>query len=276
MTKRTDIANLLGDCCILDSITHLKSDSERGVVIAASHCGAYSARYALRFEIAALVLHDAGVGKDQAGIAGLALLAEAGMPAAAVSHESARIGDGFDCAERGRVSHCTGKACELGVAVGMPVKDALLCLSDHPVVLPSSQAVGQEARQTVMNPGWSRPIVVTDSASLIGPHDKGAVAVTGSHGGLLGGRPGTAIKADVHAALFNDAGVGVDDAGLSRLPALDVRGIAAATVDAWSARIGDAASTYEDGVISHVNSTAARLGVRRGMTARVFVELVAR
>ena len=45
------------------------------------------------------------------------------------------------------------------------------------------------------------------------------------------------------AAVYNDADFGVDDAGISRLPALDARGIAGACVSAWSARIGDGQST---------------------------------
>ena len=43
--------------------------------------------------------------------------------------------------------------------------------------------------------------------------------------------PETALKYDVRCALYNDAGIGKDAAGTSRLPALDARGIAAATVE---------------------------------------------
>ena len=103
------------------------------------------------------------------------------------------------------------------------------------------------------------------------PEHRDAIVVTGSHGGLLGGRPETALKYDVRGALYNDAGIGKDEAGVSRLPALDARGIAAATVSAASARIGDARSTYEDGIVSRVNASAAALGLREGMTAREFV-----
>jgi hypothetical protein len=49
------------------------------------------------------------------------------------------------------------------------------------------------------------------------------------------------------------------------------RGIAAATVSAASARIGDARSTYEDGIVSRVNARAAALGLRDGISAREFV-----
>jgi hypothetical protein len=101
------------------------------------------------------------------------------------------------------------------------------------------------------------------------------IVVTGSHGGLLGGRPETAIRVDAFAAVYNDAGGGIDDAGFSRLPALDARAIAGATVDAFSARIGDARSTYADGTITRVNQTAARLGAAPGMACREFVALMA-
>ena len=54
------------------------------------------------------------------------------------------------------------------------------------------------------------------------------------------------------------------------------RNIASATVAAASARIGDARSTYEDGILSRVNSCAAALGVAPGISAREFVAIVRR
>jgi len=100
------------------------------------------------------------------------------------------------------------------------------------------------------------------------------VVVTGSHGGLLGGRADTALKIAALAALFNDAGIGIDEAGVTRLPALDARGIAAGTVAAASARIGDARSTYEDGILTRVNRCAADFGIGPGMSAREFVAII--
>jgi hypothetical protein len=73
---------------------------------------------------------------------------------------------------------------------------------------------------------------------------------------------------------FNDAGVGLDEAGIRRLPTLDERGIAAGTVSAQSAPIGDARAAYAEGVLSHVNRTAEQLGGRPGMALRDFVELL--
>jgi hypothetical protein len=77
-----------------------------------------------------------------------------------------------------------------------------------------------------------------------------------------------ALQVDGFAAVFNDAGVGIDDCGITRLPALEGRGIAGITVSSRSARIGDGRSTYEDGVISHVNPRAASLGAQPGIKVK--------
>ncbi len=110
-------------------------------------------------------------------------------------------------------------------------------------------------------------MILVDSASLVTAEDVGAIIITGSHGGLIGGDPQKALRVDGFAAIFNDAGIGKDDAGITRLPALDDRGIAAFTVAASSARIGDARSTLSDGLISRVNKTAEVLGAREGQHA---------
>jgi hypothetical protein len=110
--------------------------------------------------------------------------------------------------------------------------------------------------------------MLIDSAALADPaQDDGAVVVTGSHGGLVGGEPGMALRADGYAAAFNDAGIGIDEAGLGRLAPLDARGIAAITVAAMSARIGEARSTLA-GTISAANETARRRGAAIGAPAQ--------
>lgn len=102
------------------------------------------------------------------------------------------------------------------------------------------------------------------------------IVVTGSHGGLLRGNPQSALKIGARAAFFNDAGVGCDGAGISRLPELDRREIVAGTVSHWTARIGDARSSWETGVLSHVNRSAERVGAKPGMRLRELVEMIAR
>jgi len=115
--------------------------------------------------------------------------------------------------------------------------------------------------------GQGRPrLRVVDSITELGPADAGSVAVSGSHGGVSSAR--YAIAARPLLSVFNDAGVGLDEAGIAALGLMQDTGLAACTVGHQSARIGFAASTLEDGVVSHVNPLAASLGVRVGLRLR--------
>jgi hypothetical protein len=257
---------------VRDSVTELDATARGRVVLAPSHGGRYAASLAAGFGAAAVILSDAGIGRNRAGLAGLDLLDALGVPAAAVDVWTARIADGKDCLRRGLLSTVNARAGALGLGAGMAVADALALLAA--AALPPSPAppVLAEARRVIAEAGAGGVrVLALDSNALVRPEDAGQVIVTGSHGGLLGGRPETAVKVAVFAALYNDAGIGIDDAGIGRLPALDARGIAGATVSAASAEIGDAASTYRDGIVSAVNGVAARLGGAVGQSARDIV-----
>lgn len=257
---------------VLDSVTHLPAEASGRVALCASHGGVYAAWYAARRGLAAMILHDAGVGKERAGIGGLDWLAARGVPGACVGHMTARIGDGADMMARGRLSCVNAPAAALGLEPGLAAGDALAILAAATLPPAAVAEAMDEARREIEGAGSKGVrVIALDSNGLVGPGDAGHVVVTGSHGGLLGGRPETAVKADVLAALYNDAGIGVDGAGVSRLPALEARGIAGACVAADSACIGDAMSTWHDGVISALNPLAAARGGRIGQSARDFV-----
>src|SRR5206468_7568983 len=145
----------------------------------------------------------------------------------------------------------------LGVERGMTCCDAAASLQR---AAPAHRAPPPAIEGAFLLVGEAPAVWALDSASLVAPEHHDAIVLTGSHGGLLGGRPETALKYDVRAAFYNDAGIGIDEAGVSRLPALDDRRIAAATVSAATARIGEARSTYEDGILSRVNRHAAAFG----------------
>jgi hypothetical protein len=169
---------------------------------------------------------------------------------------------------RGTISRANDFAARCGVAPGMSCAEAAALLCAAPLVVAEISA-GAEGRHVSRPSGATRDLVLVDSAALVdAAADRGAVIVTGSHGGLVGGDPAMALRADGFGAAFNDAGIGIERAGLGRLAALDARGIAAITVSAASARIGEAGSTYDDGVVSAVNETAAALGARIGFFAR--------
>lgn len=99
------------------------------MLVGGSHGGVVSAWFAAKSGARAVILHDAGVGKDAAGVAGLRWLERIGMAAAAVSHESARIGDGADVLAHGVISHANAVARALGVVAGMPCGEAALRLT---------------------------------------------------------------------------------------------------------------------------------------------------
>jgi hypothetical protein len=257
---------------VFDSVTVLPPDARGRAVLAASHGGAYAAYLAAKAGVKAVLLCDAGVGREQAGISGLPYLEKLGVPAAAIGHRWARIGDGADCHARGVVTYVNSHARKIGVRPGIKASDALEWLERADAPASTVPAAMRETRHDISAVDGVR-VFALDSNALVTPDDVGHIMLTGSHGGLLGGRSATAVKYDVFAAVYNDADGGVDDAGISRLPALDGRGIAGACVSAWSARIGDGLSTYRDGVVTAVNSRAVACGGEIGITA---IELAAR
>ena len=149
----------------------------------------------------------------------------------------------------------------------MACLEAAVLLTGAPHIRATDAPPVGEGRSEIGD-GRRRRIILVDSAAMVAPGDAGAIVVTGSHGGLVGGDPAMALRTDAFAAVFNDAGIGVEEAGIGRLAALERRGIAAFTVAAASARIGEARSSFEDGVISCGNESAARLGAVPGLRAR--------
>jgi hypothetical protein len=254
-----------------ESVTQLDDVAGR-VLVAGSHGGVIAAYLGAKAGVHALILNDAGVGKDRAGIGGLFYLEDIGMAAAAVDCMSARIGDGSDMLARGIISHVNAFAALCGVAAGQSCQEAAARLraATAPRAAPPPYAEGRWRLAAGPPEVWA-----LDSIGKLEPADAGRILVIGSHGALHGGRPASALAVDAAAAVFNDAGVGADRIGVTRLPVLGARGIPAVAVDCMSARIGDGRSTWETGVISHANSVARALGATRGMAVSEFVPLIA-
>ncbi len=250
------------DVLLLASITDADSAAARGCAVCGSHGGMAAASIAARAGLASVVLNDAGIGRDRAGIAGVRALGQVGIAAAAADAMTCRIGNAEDMIARGRISYANEPAVQLGVEAGSTVSEAarLLQSASPGGVLPAES----EARQDRHVESLSEPLLLADSASLIAPEDAGRIIITGSHGGLVGGDPTRALKAKASFAVFNDAGIGIDRAGLGRLSALEAQGIPAATVSHWTARIGDAASALETGILSCINGPAAERGAEVG------------
>jgi hypothetical protein len=257
--------------CTAASSATATPDCRGNVLVSGSYGGKYNAFHAGKHGLRGVVLNDAGVGLNDAGIDGLDYLDAVGLPAATAAARSCHIGDGEHMLEHGIVSYVNGSAAHLGCAAGQGVRECAELMCRGPIVNAAMPPISGGKRYEMSAPGAMPPVVCLDAAPMLEPRDAGSIVITGSHAALFRGRPDDVIKYAVRAIFFSDAGVGLDSAGIARLPTLDERGIAAATASVASAAIGNARSIYYDGVLSHVNAAAAACNAIPGMRVRVFV-----
>ena len=260
--------------CTSPSSASAETDCSRQVLISGSYGGEYNAFHAAKWGLRGVVLNDAGVGKNGAGIRGLPYLERIGLPAATADAQSCHIGDGDHMLEHGRISHLNAPALRLGCLVGMTVGECALRMASGEPVCKELPLIAGGRRSVIFEVPASVRVVALDAAPQLTADDAGCIAVTGSHAALFRGQPDDVIRVDVRAIFFSDAGIGLDEAGVSRLPTLDARGIPAACASADSAEIGNARSIYADGLISRSNKTAVSLGARAGMPIREFIEVL--
>jgi hypothetical protein len=264
----------MAEIILADTVTKLGPAHKGCVLVGASYCGVYAAYLAARERVSAVILNDAGIGLEEAGIGGLAWADALGLPAAAADHRSCRIADAKDAIANGVISHVNAEAAILGCQPGISVS-LFAEMMQQAQPLASELPVYGEARFVLREAAGGPMVVGCDSTSLLTPEDAGRIAVTASHGALVGGnRNDGAVAVDLAGVTFNDAGIGKEEAGVLRLAVLDERRIPAATVAAMSARIGDARSSWRTGVLSRVNEAATALGVQTGMTTEMFADAV--
>ncbi|WP_133116365.1 hypothetical protein [Amycolatopsis antarctica] len=118
----------------VDSIRFALPEDRGAVVCVGSHGGRTAAAYALEIMPAGFISSDGGVGRDDSGINGLAILGEAGIAAAAVSVASARIGEGNSTYQDGVISFVNEIARERGVRAGDPARSAAKAMANGATV----------------------------------------------------------------------------------------------------------------------------------------------
>lgn len=255
---------------VFDSATHVEAYVEEhpaeagAVVVAASYSGVLCARMVMSARPRATIGLDCGIGKDGAGVAGLWFYEALRIPAAAADSATAEMGSGLDLYEQGVISRVNDAAQRLGVEPGLTVREAVQAMVDGK----RAPRPFDPARRRVVHQGpHGRSVVCTDSIAFALPEDRERnVLCTAGHTGrsvidyFRQFRP--------WGFICSDGGIGKNRSGVSALEAVEVDGIAGASVDANTARMGDGQSTYFDGVISAANRLARAKGVRVGQPAR--------
>ena len=241
------------------------------VLLAASYAGKSSLVFALRRGLRGVIAHEAGVGLSQAGISGLDLCQEFKIPAAAVATMDAGLSHGASMVNA-RITHCNAVASGLGVRTGMSAFAAgLLMLKSPPGSVVSPPDVADPRLHEVAKTAAGTVYASDSTFSIKGPMPHATIC-GGSHCARV--FADSILKIRPSGAMANDAGMGRNRTGVEGLAIIGEHGIAAASVAAMSARIGNGLSTYHDGIISACNSVAEQRGVRVGMPAKEAAKLM--
>lgn len=102
----------------------LPEDRDTNVLCTAGHTGRSVIDYILGFRPWAFICSDGAMGKGESGIAALGPANDAGIPGAAVSAASARMGDGHSTYFDGVISACNDLAYDAGVRIGQTAREA--------------------------------------------------------------------------------------------------------------------------------------------------------
>lgn len=235
------------------------------VVVGCSFAGASTTSNILNRGMKAIIGHDAGIGKDQAGISGLALCDKFGIPMAAVAGHTATLSNG-NSLYNGTISSVNETARQLGVEVGQAAKQAAAFLLNAAPgrFVHETVDVDLDLHEMATSPS-GRILARVWLLDLPGQYANDVFALA-THSARVAAEH--AFKWNVKGWIANDAGMAKNNTGIAALSICGERGMPAASVSARSARIGDALSTYYDGVISAANEPARQRGVVAGMAAR--------
>jgi hypothetical protein len=256
------------------SCSFCRDEHRSHVVVSGSYGGRYNAFNAAKWGVRGVIMNDAGIGKDNAGIVGLDYLDQIAQAAAVADAATCHIGDGDHMLAHGIISHVNRTAAALGCAPGQTVLACARLMRAGVVPEAAPPPISDGARFVVRDlPGEPR-IICADSIGMLEPGDGGQIAITASHGALSGGRTDNVVPRDIYAVFFSDGGGGMDGAGIARLADLEQKAIPAGATSAESAPIGDSRALYRDGILSHVNAPAIRLGARVGMPLKEFVDIL--
>jgi hypothetical protein len=115
-----------------DSIAFGLPEDSRNVLVTAGHTGRSAVPYLVRVRPFGFICSDGGKGREDAGVAGLAMVESEGLAGATVDARLARMGDGLSSYRDGVISAANALALAAGVRVGMPAAQAASLLLRRP------------------------------------------------------------------------------------------------------------------------------------------------
>lgn len=252
-----------GRIVAMDSVGHVDERNDVGDVLV---CGSHGAPCATQLLVwsrpRGVFVHDAGIGLGEGGVSGLKLLDAYLIPGAAVDGNSARISDGRDMYGNGTVSRANHAASLMGIAEGMTVREAARILLDRN---PAFRAPAR--RQIKVHSDEFGDVFALDTVKYADSRIAGGVLCMGSHAARAMADYVERMDYRLAGVITNDAGPSKDESGIAGLAQLDAIGMPAAAVGCATARVGDARSTYFQGIVSALNETAASIGIAKGQAA---------
>jgi hypothetical protein len=254
-----------GRVMVADSLSFYEHEPwTNDVAVGASFAGAPTAAMAMRQGVKAWIAHEAGPGKDEAGVSGLPFADRYGVPAAAIATMEARLGDGWTLLT-GHVSRANRTAEGLGVRAGQTGDQASRLLLKAPRgQFRDFPGLIDEAMHEMATTSAGKIYACWSFSRVTRPHPDDVFCVA-SHGAKT--MAPYALPIRPKGLICNDGGRGLDNSGIEGLAEMARHGLAAVAVSSASARIGDALSTYCDGVVSAANEHARARGVTIGMRA---------
>jgi hypothetical protein len=159
------------------SCSFVRDEHRSHVVVSGSYGGRYNAFNAAKWGVRGVIMNDAGVGKDNAGILGLGFLDQINLAAATADAQTCHIGDGDHMLEHGIISHVNRAAAALGCTPGQSVRDCAALMRSAIVPAAAPPSITEGARFVMRDvPGEPR-LICADSVGMLQPDDAGQIAV---------------------------------------------------------------------------------------------------
>jgi hypothetical protein len=268
-------ADEAGRIVALDSSGYLGRNptSPTDVIAVGSYCGTQILAQMFTRGVKGVIAIDAGIGKDEAGISGLRTGERIGVPVAAVAVMSAITTNGRSTL-LGEISVANRQARALGVRAGMVAYEAAQLLAKGPPGMAHPMPAGIDEPPVVVEETPYGKIWTAAGSLSFRQRIPNDIFLSGANSSRVFAE-GTS-RIGPRGAIANDAGIGKNNSAVEGVRLLGERGVAAASVSVMSARLGEGASTWNDGIISVVNPVAMGRGVQVGMSAKEAARLMLR